>query len=299
MTIIIHNAWRLHFKLPLSGFEPHIAATRNLIELARSIPRVRFILVSSVNSALPYGEAHGVMPERNLFDACSAVGNGYGESKFVAEKIVAASGLDAASVRVGQISGSQSGTWPTSQWVPMMIKSCVSMGIMPASSRSVGWTPPEVAAGALVDLALSRKPLPEMANIVNPKEGDWTAILQSSMDTLSRAGIDTARRVRFVPFAEWCAELGRYKVMLKSKEEIAHVPAVRIMSCFELCRPQTNWFADGLPAVETKVMQTYSRILRESEAVGPADAERWCKYWVRHGFFDGNRGPSHLMSSRL
>ncbi|KAJ7052224.1 putative aminoadipate reductase [Mycena amicta] len=113
VTVIIHTAWVLDFNKSLSTFEPHVRGTRNLIDLARP-SRARFLFTSSIASAQGWDQSKGPVPEELQLDAGVAVGNGYGESKHVSERILAASSLPATSFRIGQISGAQSnGAWST------------------------------------------------------------------------------------------------------------------------------------------------------------------------------------------
>jgi thioester reductase-like protein len=63
------------------------------------------------------------------------LGQGYAESKWVAERILyeAAkhSSLRPIVVRISQISGGINGAWNVSDWVPAMIKSSIALGCLP------------------------------------------------------------------------------------------------------------------------------------------------------------------------
>lgn len=91
LTLIIHNAWRVDFNLSLSSFEPHIHGVRNLIDLARSAryaSSLRFLFTSSVGSAQSWNsKSLGPYPEYVITDPHCAVGNGYGESKYISERV--------------------------------------------------------------------------------------------------------------------------------------------------------------------------------------------------------------------
>ena len=110
VTHIIHNAWQLNFKLRMEGFERvHIAGTRHLIDLALSSPRVRsprFVFLSSIATVTNY-KGPGGAPEVSIVDE-GLSSMGYGLSKLVGERIsenaAKISGLNAAVVRIGQIS---------------------------------------------------------------------------------------------------------------------------------------------------------------------------------------------------
>lgn len=88
--MIIHNAWKVDFNLSLSSFEPHIRGTRHLIDLALSGPNpssTRFVFTSSISSVQGWDRSEGPVPEGVLQDASVAVGIGYGESKYIAERV--------------------------------------------------------------------------------------------------------------------------------------------------------------------------------------------------------------------
>lgn len=94
----------------MEGFERvHIAGVRHLIDLALASPRAkspRFVFFSSISTVINYrGSASA--PEAPIVDEGLSV-LGYGLSKLVGERIVEVAskiaGLDAAAVRIGQIS---------------------------------------------------------------------------------------------------------------------------------------------------------------------------------------------------
>ena len=69
-------------------------------------------------------------------------------------QIIAASGLRATSLRIGQIAGGPNGSWATTDWVPIFIKSSIALGALPDSMGVRGAVPPLTEAmltEALVD----------------------------------------------------------------------------------------------------------------------------------------------------
>jgi nucleoside-diphosphate-sugar epimerase len=90
VTTIIHNAWRLDFNLSLASFEPAVRGTRNLLELAMQSSHaghVRFLFTSSVAVSRSWPRNAEPFPEEPQADAQWAVGNGYGEAKYVCEQV--------------------------------------------------------------------------------------------------------------------------------------------------------------------------------------------------------------------
>ena len=69
----------------------------------------------------------------------SALGFGYGESKWVCERVAASvaekTTLRPVIVRIGQIAGSSSGAWKPSEWVPSIIKSSIHLGALPTEDK--------------------------------------------------------------------------------------------------------------------------------------------------------------------
>ncbi|KAJ7686385.1 hypothetical protein B0H17DRAFT_1160660 [Mycena rosella] len=183
-SVIIHNAWTLDFNKSLSTFEPHVKGTRNLIDLARQSPNVnvvRFLFTSSIASAQGWDPKVGPFPEELQLDVDVAVGNGYGESKYVSERILAASGLQATSFRIRQVSGATSnGAWSTTDWVPAIVKSSIALGSFPSNpAGTVAWITPEAVAGTIVDAALNTEKPPFAINLVHPRPVTWDALMSS------------------------------------------------------------------------------------------------------------------------
>ena len=90
VSIIIHNAWRLDLNAPLKTFVPNIAGTRNLLDLARTSPHadsIRFAFISTIGTTQNWRDLSKPAPEDIVEDASLAVMRGYGEGKYVAERV--------------------------------------------------------------------------------------------------------------------------------------------------------------------------------------------------------------------
>ncbi|KAG6818278.1 putative NRPS-like protein biosynthetic cluster [Arthromyces matolae] len=204
VNIIIHNAWKLDFNLSLSAFESNVQGTRHLIDLLKSGPRPtdsRFLFTSSVASAQSWPRANGPYPEEVLNDASYAVGGGYGEGKYVAERILVKSGLPTTSFRIGQLSGGKpKGAWATTDWVPILVKSSVTIGLLPDMEGVLSWIPIDAVAAAMVDAVLGNARLPHAVNIVHPRpiEGKQViSFIQSAIEEVF------GHHLKIVPYTEW------------------------------------------------------------------------------------------------
>jgi hypothetical protein len=90
VTVIVHNAWRLDLNAPIKTFTPNIAGTRNLVDLALASPNresIRFGFISSIASTQGWKDLHKAVPEEMSSDVSTAVLRGYGEGKYVAERV--------------------------------------------------------------------------------------------------------------------------------------------------------------------------------------------------------------------
>lgn len=76
--------------------------------------------------------------EEHLIKPDSAIGLGYGESKWVSEQILRKASeetpISTTVLRCGQMTGGPSGAWNDHEWFPSLIKSSLKLGKLPASS---------------------------------------------------------------------------------------------------------------------------------------------------------------------
>ncbi|KIJ26116.1 hypothetical protein M422DRAFT_272858 [Sphaerobolus stellatus SS14] len=169
-THIIHSAWLLNFMAPLSKYEPtHIAGVRHLISLALSSPQAqppRLSFVSTIGASMAYqgpsqipeiGDQNNetIIPEIPIDDPSIAMPIGYGESKYISERILVnaarGAGLRTTVIRVGQLSGmSTNGEWAINEVGMIIIRTSMAIGIYPDRLPSFRWTPSDIAASAIV-----------------------------------------------------------------------------------------------------------------------------------------------------
>ncbi|KAJ8517288.1 hypothetical protein ONZ45_g5504 [Pleurotus djamor] len=157
VTVIIHNAWMINFKAPVLVFEP---------------------LIIGAN----FGCATNV-PDAVIPDARVSLDIGYGEAKYVVERLLASSGLNSCSVRSPQLYLPE---WPTSGWLPLVVKSSLALGQMPEFLGKVEWLPVDYAAKFTVDIALHRgDTLPQAVNIRHPHPVSFLDVLGWIQEAIS------------------------------------------------------------------------------------------------------------------
>ena len=122
------NQWQVDFNLNLDSFEPHIAGTRDLINLSNQSPNRPLILFTSSISTVDNWTAKNPgtkVPESAFYDFSIPAAMGYGESKYIAEQLLekaaTTSGVSAVICRVGQLAGpvvKAGGLWNKQEWLP-------------------------------------------------------------------------------------------------------------------------------------------------------------------------------------
>ncbi|THH15912.1 hypothetical protein EW146_g4654 [Bondarzewia mesenterica] len=201
ITSVIHNAWRVDFNLALSSFEPLIAGVRNLVNLSLSCSRPTpppILFTSSVSVVM--SQTSSPVPETPIDDVTSAIGTGYGESKWVAENVLFRAAKEAGVrtnvVRIGQLCGdSVSGGWNEKEWVPVLLRGSQVLGAFPQRREAVSWIPVDIAASALLDMLGSNEPV---LHLVHPHSVDWSVISDTASQLLG---------VPSIPYTEWAAKL--------------------------------------------------------------------------------------------
>lgn len=283
VTHIIHNAWRLDFNLTLPSFESLVASTRNLIDFASAAEhQVKFLYTSSVSVAS--GWKHGKVPESVLSDASVTGMAGYGASKFVVEHVLAEATkhglLSGTSLRIGQICGSTTtGAWNTTDWVPIIVKSSLTLKCFPDLEGTVSWLPMDVTANTIRDIVLSSSPTPEVVNLVHPHPVPWTSIFTTIKTVL---GTD----LPLIPFPEWVAKVEALSAGAGA-DDLQSLPAIKLLSFlkgFGSAREGEERDAGGSPKFETTKAETASETLRSAESVNEKCVALWIDYWRKKGF---------------
>ncbi|KAF5393844.1 hypothetical protein D9757_000419 [Collybiopsis confluens] len=301
LTMVIHNAWKLDFKLTLPSFESHVKGSRALIDLARSSRHsssVRFLFTSSIGSTQSWNaQTQGPYPEHVVMEAKYAVGAGYGESKYVTERILAKSGLNATSFRIGQVTGGEpNGAWATSDWVPIIVKSSLSLSLnmLPDAVGFVSWMPMDAVSNALLDVGFSNdlKAAPMAVNVVHPNPVSWTSVVQSIRTVLIQEKNLPSDALPLVPFHDWLVNVEQ-RARESAEAATQNIPAIKLV---EFLREQAN--ADdalrqsnqqgtesvGLTTLSTVNVRRLSPRTRDIKSLNNSLIEKWVRYWIKAGF---------------
>jgi thioester reductase-like protein len=235
VTLIIHNAWRVDFNIPLQSFNDQLAGVVGLSSLcAQSSRQAAFVFLSSISAVMDFDgtqqEQQGaslqkVIPETVITDINAAAPAGYAESKYIAERLLAhaAERLSLRNVsilRLGQIAGSakSDGLWNVADWVPSLVLGSKALGVLPSSlqndtdggdTASIDWLTIDTAADVIAEISLqaatgsSRQEF-GVFNVLNPQKTSWKTLLPSIITALQK---ETNSTIQVVPPTEWIERL--------------------------------------------------------------------------------------------
>ncbi|TFK94535.1 acetyl-CoA synthetase-like protein [Polyporus arcularius HHB13444] len=270
VTHIMHNAWKVDVNMTLPSFEPDLKAVRNFVELSLSAPYVELPIIQFVSSVgvLRNCQLGPPIPETRL-DPSSAMGTGYSEAKWVAERILTnaedSANLPAVVVRLGQVCGDRNGYWKENEWFPPIVKSALSLGCLPDMDGTVSFIPGYSAARAFTEMRKS--PLGSILHLVHPRPVPWRTIIAPIAEELG---------VPMVPFGTWLAALEQL-ASRKGVEVVEQNPAVLLLTFFKR-KPVS------LLDLETRNACAESNTLDNMDELGDEIARKWVAGWRTSGF---------------
>jgi thioester reductase-like protein len=281
VDVIIHDAWKVDFLHSLESFEPvHIRGVRNFIEWSiRSERRPHIFFVSSISSvgrwatAYPGRQPVSETPHENYSVASEL---GYGESKHVSERILTFAaercGAPASILRVGQIAGPlkrNGGSWHETEWLPSLVKTSKSLGLIPDSVPDINWIPVDRLATIMVELMHHgvENSIFEVYNMVNPHFASWSSLVRPIEKRFGP-------QARIVPFCEWLDALK--EIDINDPKQTSEKPALKILDFYEA-------LASGVGAnsltYDTRHGQAGSRTMARLPAVKASWMSTWLQQW--------------------
>ena len=277
VDVVIHNAWKVDFGQILESFEKdHVCGVRRLIDLSlESARNPRIIFISSISSVSNWsvGGSDCSVPEAPVFTLDASASMGYGESKHVAEVILAKASdqcrVPVSILRVGQIAGStkaEDPAWPVQEWVPSLVKSAKASGLVPENLPSVDWIPIDKLAAAVLELAHHDLRTDELQvyNLVNPHLTPWAALAQPILDYCGP-------QAKFINLAGWLQGLQETQA---TREEFETKPVLKMSDFFAqmVDQPEARRYVTSHSVQASHVMATM-------EPITAALMESWLKQW--------------------
>ncbi|KAI9464124.1 acetyl-CoA synthetase-like protein [Lactarius psammicola] len=284
VTHIVHNAWKINLNLSLASFEDNISGVRALVDFAITSPLARpphLLFVSSISVFINF-ENKGSVVEEVLSNPEIAVGTGYSESKWVAERIVDVAAertaLRPVVVRLGQVCGDGSGTWNESEWFPSLLKSALTLGCLPSLDGPVGWiTAPDAAAAMLEMSRVDPQPGAHTLHVAHPRGVPFNTLV---------APVASSLNVPLVPYPDWLSKLATahkaaqsYSAAELERAQVAN-PALRLYSFFESARTGPEWEPIGVARLDTARAIRVSSVLAEgAQPLGEENVWKWMSAW--------------------
>ncbi|BCS15610.1 hybrid PKS/NRPS enzyme [Aspergillus luchuensis] len=274
VTHIVHSAWPMSLTRPIRMYEIQMKIIRNLISLAADIAqeqpqlRVGFLFVSSIAVVgnYPLWKGTPLVPEQPT-TVESVPLTGYAEAKLVCETVLSKTlrrypdRFQAKAVRVAQISGSTTnGYWNNSEYMPFLIKTSQSLGLLPYLEGTLSWYPVDGVADTLGDLLLSETADDWIYHIDNPSRQSWQEMIASLASALGLG------RESIIPFDQWIDRVRRLRGSTVDN------PALQLIDFFE------NYFIPmscGELILDTTKANQHSETLRNQ---GPITDEVIGKY---------------------
>ena len=263
VTLVIHAAWPVDFNLNLASFSSSLTSVSSLATLTASARhRPSLIFISSIASV--FNHPQSPISEAIITSPSAPDRTGYGESKYIAEQLLAYGArrydIRTTILRLGQISGpahNVNGKWTSRERLPSLVLSSRFLRKLPASLgggdaavADIDWMPIDELAEALVESAITvrkhdRDELrsdggeARVLNMRNPRQTSWAALIPSVKAALEAGG----ETVSVVEYFEWLEVLKQSaSVTLESGSEggmeyVARVnPAIRLIEIFERIR---------------------------------------------------------------
>ncbi|KAG5640044.1 hypothetical protein DXG03_001555, partial [Asterophora parasitica] len=312
ISMIIHNAWTINLQQDLPFFVPNIVGLRNLINLGHvssSASTLRFVFVSSLFAAQSWNAMYDsrAVPEEILLDTVVGCGTGYGASKHVAERIVARSGLNGTTLRIGQLCGRHAnGHWSASEWVPLAVNASITLGTLPSfagvseflygdvstvangsNSKFLPFIPLDVTAKSIHEVLSSAHPLPDVLNFSHPRPFRWTLLNDAVFEVISAQ--KGYYPLRSISISEWVVQAEHSEQLRQRRHPVIKLlPLLRNLALQhdDVLRKGTQ-DTEHLPRprLSTSKAQDHSPTLRGLEQVLPVDAKRWLEYWISFKHF--------------
>ncbi|KAL7621049.1 hypothetical protein AAE478_008361 [Parahypoxylon ruwenzoriense] len=291
ITHIVHNAWPMDFKRPVSSFSAHFESLRNLLQLALDAStisgnRTRFIFHSSIAVTANFVRVTGrndPVPETPITDPSIPSTMGYAQAKWVCERIVEKVSqkhpdkLDSSIIRIGQVVGSTShGAWNTKEHFPALLKTAHSLQKLPDLRGTLSWLPVDVTAASIADIVLYSGSDQLVYHIENPQRQGWHDVLGDFRDILSIKERDE----KAVPFDEWTKIV---RDNCNDKAVQTKYPAAELLDFLE-----TDFLQLGVGEVVLDLQNSrrVSGTLDQSLPIGPDLVRLFVENWRSLGFMD-------------
>jgi thioester reductase-like protein len=241
-----------------------------------------------VGVAQGWNASLGPYPEQVILDGRYATGSGYGEAKYVCERILATSELETTSIRISQMVGREkNGAWSSYDWVPIMFQSSAALGGLPTASGTISWISPDTVAGVIIDLANYTESYPQALNIINPQPITWNDMVRNIQQAMQ---LECGIHLPLIPYEDWFSALEHSASSVQDTKDIIRIPAIKLVNFFDhLARKNSEDSQPGeteafnFPTFSTDKCTTISGTLAAQPPLSKHDIYQWVQYWAKNG----------------
>ncbi|KAL2821419.1 hypothetical protein BDW59DRAFT_109738 [Aspergillus cavernicola] len=293
-TRVIHNAWPVNFNLSLRSFQPSLDGLLNLISFttqAKLAPSLLFLSsISAITSYHTLSETSGPVPEEVITNPACTAAMGYGESKYLGERILNYASTKFPSsafgiCRIGQIAGTAKDPrgWNRSEWLPSLIISSRYLKALPDSLGGsqfdiIDWVPIDELAPIVVELSASLVGTSsvQIFHCTNPRPISWASLLPVIAEEIGQPGSTTRdpSTAVTVPLTTWLQKL-RDSIALELKAE--QNPAAKLADFYEQLLDIGSTLTLILPSEKTKEA---SKSLAKLRPIQPEWLRGWITEWL-------------------
>ncbi|MEG3908710.1 amino acid adenylation domain-containing protein [Microcoleus sp. w2-18bC1] len=183
IDVIYHNGESNNIIYPYSALKAvNVTATQDVLRLASQIKikPVHFISTLGVFYSPHYFQRQ-LIAESDPLDSSQGLTSGYGQSKWVAEKLMNIArerGLPVCIYRLGRFAGhSQTGAVATDDWLFRTIKGCIQLGMFPELEMMVEMIPVDYVSKAIVGISQAKSSLGQAFHITNHHQISWEYLI--------------------------------------------------------------------------------------------------------------------------
>jgi thioester reductase-like protein len=306
VTHVIHNAWPVDFNRCLHSFRINMDGILSLVSFsARSKNCASIQFLSSIAAIANYSNissstSNSDVPETVLFNFATPALTGYGQSKYVTERILdsAARKLDikTSTIRIGQVAGAANTKrgWSRNEWFPSLVVSSLYISALPQTlgssdaSNSIDWIPIDQRAEIVVELtrAPTKSGIEEMYHVLHPTPLVWKTILQQVKRSLESVAasrtVGACAEINVIPYSDWFR-------LLQEKSTSASVEGAKITTEVVNANPAIKllgFYEALLAGDQLKARLSLEKTLMVSakmQALEPIKTEwvdGWVKYWL-------------------
>ncbi|PVV04413.1 hypothetical protein BB560_001095 [Smittium megazygosporum] len=232
VDVIIHNGALVNWVWPYEKLRaPNVLGTVEAIKLATADHTKPLVFVSSTSVLdvphyvqLAEARENGVSEDDDLESSRFALRSGYGQSKWVAEKLLfyaKSKGYPFSIVRPGYVLGdSVNGVTNTDDFIWRLVKGCIELGISPEMNNVVNLCPVDYVAKVVVEAASLPSSLEKLVYHVYNKQ---KFKFQDLFDSVSRYGYELQK----IEYIKWRDNLLSYTV--SSTEDTALFPLLHFV----------------------------------------------------------------------